>query len=141
VDNARLASAGFSGCTAGAWCTPGAPLFLGVRFDRDGRNYYGWVRIQNQGSIQNLVSLDVAYESVPGAAIAAGAGLPAVCYANCDASTAAPFLNVNDFICFQMRFASGEAYANCDGSTAPPVLNVNDFICFQTAFAAGCSAP
>jgi hypothetical protein len=63
------------------------------------------------------------------------------CYANCDGSTAVPFLNVNDFICFQTRFAAGESYANCDGSTIPPLLNVNDFICFQTQFAAGCSAP
>jgi hypothetical protein len=60
------------------------------------------------------------------------------CYANCDASTTAPILNVNDFICFQTQFAAGASYANCDGSTAPPVLNVNDFICFQTRFAAGC---
>jgi hypothetical protein len=29
-------------------------------------------------------------------------------------------------------------YANCDGSTAAPILNVNDFICFQAQFAAGC---
>jgi len=30
------------------------------------------------------------------------------------------------------------ATQNCDQSTAPPVLNVNDFICFQQKFAAGC---
>jgi len=47
-------------------------------------------------------------------------------------------LNVNDFICFQSRFAAGDSYANCDGSTTPPVLNVNDFICFQQKFVAGC---
>jgi hypothetical protein len=60
------------------------------------------------------------------------------CYANCDGSTAPPVLNVNDFICFQGRFAAGDPAANCDGSTAQPVLNVNDFICFQAAYAAGC---
>jgi len=60
------------------------------------------------------------------------------CYANCDRSTVPPVLNVNDFICFQTKFASGDTYANCDSSTQPPVLNVNDFICFQTRFAAGC---
>jgi hypothetical protein len=60
------------------------------------------------------------------------------CYANCDGSTAAPMLNVNDFICFQSKFAAGDSYANCDSSTSAPVLNVNDFICFQTKFAAGC---
>ena len=32
-------------------------------------------------------------------------------------------------------------YANCDGSTSQPILNVNDFICFQAKFAAGCTAP
>jgi hypothetical protein len=62
----------------------------------------------------------------------------AVCYANCDGSTAAPILNVNDFVCFQQQFAAGNPYANCDGSTAAPVLNVNDFVCFQQQFAAGC---
>jgi hypothetical protein len=29
-------------------------------------------------------------------------------------------------------------YANCDASTTPPVLNINDFICFQSRYAAGC---
>jgi hypothetical protein len=60
------------------------------------------------------------------------------CYANCDGSTLIPVLTVNDFICFQSRFAAGDPYANCDGSTTAPVLNVNDFVCFQAAFAAGC---
>jgi hypothetical protein len=63
------------------------------------------------------------------------------CYANCDGSTVQPILNVNDFICFQQKFAAGDTYANCDGSTTAPVLNVNDFVCFQTRFAAGCTAP
>jgi hypothetical protein len=60
------------------------------------------------------------------------------CYANCDASTTAPVLNIADFICFQQRFAAGDPYANCDGSTTAPVLNIADFICFQQHFAAGC---
>jgi hypothetical protein len=60
------------------------------------------------------------------------------CYANCDSSTIAPILNVNDFICFGARFAAGEPYANCDGSTSAPVLNVNDFVCFLNKFATGC---
>ncbi|MBL9030356.1 MAG: hypothetical protein JNM80_01440 [Phycisphaerae bacterium] len=63
------------------------------------------------------------------------------CYANCDNSTILPFLNVNDFVCFNNKFAAGDTNANCDQSTIPPVLNVNDFICFNNAFAAGCSAP
>ena len=63
------------------------------------------------------------------------------CYANCDGSTGAGFLNINDFVCFQSAFAAGGSYANCDGSTGPGNLNINDFVCFQSAFAAGCSAP
>ncbi|MBL9031965.1 MAG: hypothetical protein JNM80_09690 [Phycisphaerae bacterium] len=60
------------------------------------------------------------------------------CPANCDGSTAAPVLNVADFICFLNRFAAGDSRANCDASTTPPVLSVADFVCFQTQFAAGC---
>jgi len=65
--------------------------------------------------------------------------LPAICYINCDSSTQAPVLTVNDFICFLNRFAAGDPYANCDASTLPPVLNVNDFVCFLSRFAEGCN--
>jgi outer membrane protein assembly factor BamB len=65
--------------------------------------------------------------------IAAPGGAP--CYANCDASTQLPVLNVNDFVCFQSRFAAADPYADCNHDNA---LNVNDFVCFQAAFAAGC---
>jgi probable HAF family extracellular repeat protein len=64
--------------------------------------------------------------------------LPRPCYANCDNSTSSPVLDVNDFLCFQTRFAAGDSYANCDHSTQAPVLTVNDFVCFQTRFASGC---
>jgi hypothetical protein len=57
------------------------------------------------------------------------------CYANCDNSTGSPVLNVNDFVCFQSRFAAADPYADCNHDSA---LNVNDFVCFQSAFAAGC---
>jgi hypothetical protein len=60
------------------------------------------------------------------------------CYANCDSSTQAPVLNVQDFTCFLQRYAAGESYANCDSSTVAPVLNVQDFTCFLQAYAAGC---
>jgi hypothetical protein len=73
--------------------------------------------------------------------IAAGVQVVCTCYANCDGSTTSPMLTVNDFICFQSRFAAGDPYANCDGSTTVPTLTVNDFICFQSRFAAGCSTP
>ena len=72
------------------------------------------------------------------AVLGAGYAPCGACYANCDGSTGAPVLNVNDFVCFQNRFAAGDPYANCDGSTTTPVLNVNDFVCFQARFAAGC---
>jgi hypothetical protein len=69
---------------------------------------------------------------------AINAMLGGTCYPNCDGSTQAPILNVQDFACFLNAFASGDSYANCDNSTAPPVLNVQDFACFLNAFAAGC---
>jgi hypothetical protein len=91
-------------------------------------------------SIGDAGTYDVQAGDACGTTTSAGAllAVSALCYANCDDSTIAPVLNVNDFICFQTRFAAGDPYANCDGSTASPVLNVNDFICFQTRFAAGC---
>jgi hypothetical protein len=69
------------------------------------------------------------------------------CYANCDGSTTAPVLNVEDFSCFINEFAAAQLlpheqqlthYANCDESTTAPVLNVEDFTCFINAFAQGC---
>lgn len=63
------------------------------------------------------------------------------CYANCDASTVTPVLNVNDFTCFLNYFAAGDLRANCDGSSTPPVLNVLDFACFVNAYPAGCGFP
>jgi uncharacterized membrane protein len=72
------------------------------------------------------------------------------CYANCDQSSTAPYLNVEDFTCFINRFAEALSlphdqqlyhYANCDHSTVPPVLNVEDFTCFINRFAAGCATP
>lgn len=69
-----------------------------------------------------------------GGIIRIGAG----CWANCDGSTAAPIINIDDFTCFINRYAAGEHYANCDGSTMPPVLNIDDFLCFINAYAAGC---
>jgi hypothetical protein len=63
------------------------------------------------------------------------------CYANCDASTNAPCLNVNDFICFNNTYATGNTRANCDLSTLAPILNVNDFICFNNSYASGCANP
>ncbi len=65
--------------------------------------------------------------------------LACACYVNCDNSTTAPVLNVNDFNCFLNNFAAGTNYANCDGSAATPVLTANDFQCFLNKFAVGCN--
>jgi hypothetical protein len=67
-----------------------------------------------------------------------GASINRVCTGNCDGSTAAPILNVNDFQCFLNAFAAGDFSANCDSSTVAPVLNVNDYSCFLNAYAVGC---
>jgi hypothetical protein len=66
------------------------------------------------------------------------AHIPRYCEPNCDGSTNPPVLNVNDFVCFNNRFALGDPYANCDASTLPPVLNVNDYVCFISKYGAGC---
>jgi hypothetical protein len=63
---------------------------------------------------------------------------PPLCYANCDRSSTAPVLNVQDFICFLQRFAAGDSYSNCDASTTWPELNVEDFTCFLQRFGSGC---
>jgi hypothetical protein len=89
---------------------------------------------------QNLIAAGYYLNSTTGnydyfAARFASSG---ACYANCDGSSAAPILNVNDFTCFLNRFAAADAYANCDASSIAPVLNVNDFTCFLNKFAAGC---
>jgi uncharacterized membrane protein len=69
------------------------------------------------------------------------------CYANCDESTTAPILNVDDFTCFINEFAQAQSlphaqqlehYANCDQSTIAPALNVDDFTCFINQYGAGC---
>jgi hypothetical protein len=57
------------------------------------------------------------------------------CYANCDQSTAAPTLNVNDFLCFMTRFALHAPEANC---TNDATIDLADFMCFMQRFAAGC---
>jgi hypothetical protein len=65
------------------------------------------------------------------------------CYANCDASTTAPILNVADFTCFLQRYVQGcdsptPCYPNCDHSTQSPFLNMADFSCFLQQYASGC---
>jgi hypothetical protein len=65
------------------------------------------------------------------------------CYADCDNATSPkgknagpPVLDIDDFICFQTKFAVGDyLYADCDLNG---YLEIDDFICFQTAYALGC---
>ncbi len=57
------------------------------------------------------------------------------CYNNCDLSSAAPRLNVNDFMCFINAYARRDPYANCDLNST---INAADFICFMNKFAVGC---
>ncbi len=68
------------------------------------------------------------YQYVDNFTVDGGAG----CYPDCDGNGT---LNVNDYICFQTKFALGDPYADCDNNG---VRNVNDYICFQTKFALGC---
>ena len=102
---------------------------------------FGWFIIGDETTSPTAKRFDSKDNSVPGnrpklTVTFTAPGTP--CYANCDHSTVVPFLNVNDFACFQAAFAAGDPRANCDGSTTPPVLNVNDFACFLHLFAAGC---
>lgn len=46
-----------------------------------------------------------------------------------------------DDVSFMMMAPPAACVANCDASTVVPFLNVNDFICFNNLFATGCSAP
>ncbi len=54
------------------------------------------------------------------------------CYPDCDGNGT---LNVQDYVCFQTRFATSAPYADCDGNGQ---FNVQDYVCFQTKFALGC---
>ncbi len=110
----------------------------------------GWTSFDLQGQVNTNATATYQNELVLSGQtiLTPGGGAPVVwarwftptpCYANCDASTSIPLLNVNDFICFLNRFAAGDPYANCDQSTTAPMLNVLDFTCFLNQFAAGCS--
>ena len=100
--------------------------------------YAGWV-LQRANGISadglTIVGTGIDPQGRPQAWFARIGG----CAANCDSSTTAPALNVQDFGCFLNRFASGDPWANCDHSTTPPTLNIQDFGCFLNRFASGCS--
>jgi hypothetical protein len=120
----------------------------GMDFDFATGNLYGF--IVEAGGASRFVRFDTATGAAATLAVTTGWGptylemavraplSAGACYANCDASSTAPVLNVADFTCFLQRFAAGDSYANCDGSTTAPTLNVADFTCFLQRFAAGC---
>lgn len=57
---------------------------------------------------------------------------PVVCYADCEDDGD---LDIFDFLCFQGRYATGDAYADCekDGDT-----DLFDYLCFLNTYASGC---
>lgn len=107
----------------------------------------GWV-LNSAQSINNRGDI-VGFGTVGGVnrAFALFVQSTPTCYANCDGSTTAPILNIDDFTCFINEYATAlalppgqqvTAYANCDQSTTPPVVNIDDFTCFIMAYAQGC---
>ena len=112
---------GWINFSGGALASPPQPARLDLATER----FRGYAWGENIG----WVNLDLA---------TTGQFVKRICYANCDASTTSPVLNVLDFSCFLNKFAAGDPYANCDRSTGQPLLTVNDFICFLSTFAAGC---
>jgi hypothetical protein len=136
---------------------PGQTAMLTVAATGTGALSYQWLRrgqaLSNGGNISgvNTATLTISdagvFDTAPyqvrvtdscGSVTTSPAVLYVDCIANCDQSTIPPVLNIDDFICYQAQFASGDSRANCDQSTTPPVLNVNDFVCFMHAFAGGC---
>ena len=74
-------------------------------------------------------------------AVKSPAPVVAACYANCDGSTAVPFLNVQDFSCFLQKYAAQTPTPTATAAPQAPTLNVQDFTCFLQKYAAACSAP
>ena len=72
---------------------------VGLPVDLDGKpRAVDFPGVANTGYTPFGPIIDIgAYEAQP----------PAPCYANCDSSTLAPILNVNDFTCFLSRYAAG----------------------------------
>jgi hypothetical protein len=100
---------------------------------------------QAGNNIQYSLNQPVIFGGTVLSIISSGGG--GACYANCDGSTVAPVLNVDDFTCFINEYAQAQTlpheqqvthYANCDGSTIAPALNVDDFTCFINRYAQGC---
>jgi hypothetical protein len=129
-----------SSSTLGGFCPPMVkPGVLGPPNANARQFTTAWADLEDATSLALPVGSGIKQEasfSINGTQIGGGG-----CYANCDASTLAPCLNVNDFLCFNNLYAAGSSSANCDQSTLTPILNVNDFLCFNNRYAAGCTNP
>jgi probable HAF family extracellular repeat protein len=90
----------------------GRQLVIGQRISANGKYIVGVALNPNEGFVAFLGSEP--------------------CYADCDSSGS---LDIDDFICYQTLFATGDFNADCDGDKH---IDIDDFICFQTAFGAGC---
>ncbi len=132
---------------------PGAGVFFSVETTGPGLHTYRWFRdgapLQNGAGYHQVTTsplyihpVSTAHAGAYTVEVSNGCvtvvSEPAIltvgtpCYPDCDDSGG---LNVNDYICFQTRFALGHPYADCDQNAQN---NVNDYICFQTKFALGC---
>jgi len=135
---AGIASLGYTLAGSPGVAVPGGPFSAAA--GATGNDHTVTINTSNTGPFSGIVTIastgpDVTQVTVTVQGTVVGASS---CYANCDASTTQPILNVNDFSCFLTKYAAGDSYANCDGSTTPPVLNVADFGCFLQAYSAGC---
>ena len=123
------ASTGFTAPAGAFQANPGA----------SGNSHFITMPTANLGPVSGTVTINSNSPDEPARIVLlVGSVIPVACYANCDESTTAPVLNVNDFTCFLNRYAAGDSYANCDNSTIAPILNVNDFACFLNLYAQGC---
>jgi hypothetical protein len=154
----NAAQAGDGSCPTTGTANALAARTLGITIlGSDGTTQMGTASAPSAGL---AVSIDSVGLPTPGVyyiqvSAAAGSGVQSYtlsiaagfCHANCDGSTLAPVLNLQDFVCFINEFRAASAlstleqiasFSNCDGSVTPPVLNAADFTCFLNAFRAGC---
>ena len=123
----------WSHLATGSWGDENTSLFMGVRFTASDGVHYAWVRILNDSPSGNLVVTDLAYQSVPGIPITAGAGL---CPADFNGDGFLDIFDFNDFVtCFEGDACPPGTSADFNGDGFPDIFDFNDFV---TAFETGC---